>query len=109
MVDRPQLGDRLPGGVSTNAGAHLILVCANCGRDVRDGHFKHCPRPNDLNWKVADMDEPVMVQSHAEIIVEAVLADLRGRAGLDNEFDAIDPETYQEMRAELIDIVAAKL
>jgi len=84
-------------------------VCVTCGSDVRDGHAEHCPRPNDINWKVVPMSEPIMIQSQAETIVNAILLDLADRSGIGSELDAIDPETYQEMRAELIDIVEAKL
>ena len=55
------------------------------------------------------MSEPIMIQSQAETIVNAILLDLADRSGIGSELDAIDPETYQEMRAELIDIVEAKL
>ena len=74
-------------------------MCANCGRDVRDGHFEHCPRPNDLNWKVVS---PVTKE---EQIVDAVLGNLEGRKGIGDELDAIDSGVYEEMKGELVDIV----
>lgn len=43
--------------------------------------------------------------SIAEKIVDAVLKDLHGRKGVGDELDMIDGDIYDEMKAELIQVV----
>ena len=45
----------------------------------------------------------------AESIRDAVLGDLLGRKGFDWAWDGIDPDIQEEIRAEVLDLVAARL
>jgi hypothetical protein len=45
-----------------------------------------------------------MARDKAEQVVDAILSDLSGRAGIGNELDAIDDDIKAEMKQELIEI-----
>ena len=48
-------------------------------------------------------------KSIAAEIVEAILRDIEGRKGVGDELEAIDPEIYDEMFADLVDVAFSKL
>ena len=49
------------------------------------------------------------MKTTAKAIVDAVLHDLEGRAGIGDEYDMIDDDVRKELRADWVKIVTAKL